>query len=286
VRCAEARRAHAARVGSAQRVLEGGAAVGLAVGSRPRSALIGVLALAVLGGLGALSRAQTRVWHDSITLWSRVVELDPSSYHGRWMLGVSLHRAGRFAEALEQYDEEARYNRALSLLALGRGDEAESALLEVLQDHPTHLPSLIALRDLCEASGRRELVLKLLVRSVNVDPGFVEGWLELCSLRLRSGRYEGALTAGQQALACAPDNPAAHARVGLALLYLERFGEAEQHLRRALELDPSMAPVHVNLGVSLERQGRLEEARASWAEALALDPSNGDARRRLEASAP
>lgn len=270
-------------------ILAGGAAVQFARRSTSRAVVTSAVAFAALAGLARASRAQTRVWHDSITLWQRVVEVDPASYRGHWMLGVSLHRSGRFEEALVPYrealrlragseDEDARYNLALSLIALGREDEAEAALLEVLQEHPTHLPSLHALRELCQRRGTPALALKLCERAVHVDPGFAEGWIELAGQANRAGLYAQALAAGQRAIELEPQSAAAHARTGLALLYLGQFLQAEQRLRRAAELDPMELAVRVNLGVSLERQGRRGEARAEWAAVLALDPGRADAR--------
>ncbi|MBN1200335.1 MAG: tetratricopeptide repeat protein [Anaerolineae bacterium] len=51
-----------------------------------------------------------------------------------------------------------------------------------------------------------------------------------------------------------------------------QFAEAEQELRKALEVDPSYALTYSNMGLVMHEQGRLEEA-ITWLEkALALDP--------------
>jgi tetratricopeptide (TPR) repeat protein len=274
-------------------VLVGGAAVGFASRARWRATWTAAVALIAVGFLAAASRAQTRVWHDSIALWQRVIDVDPQSYTGHWMLGVALHRSERFEEALAPYreamklraggaDEDARYNLALSLVALGREDEAEAALLEVLQEHPTHLPSLQSLRELCQRRGKPELALKLCERAVHVDPGFTAGWVELAGQANRAGLYAQALAAARRAIELEPDNAAAQARAGLALLYLEQFPQAEERLRRAAELEPAELAVRVNLGVCLERLGRRAQARAEWAAVLALDPERADARSWME----
>jgi protein O-mannosyl-transferase len=277
-------------------VLAAGAAMTVARKSVGRSVLVGAATVAVLAALGMASRAQTRVWHDSIALWQRVLALDPASYTAHWMLGVSLHRSGRFEEALATYreaervaagtdDHEARYNLALTLIALGRESEAETELLNVLDGYPTHLPSLQAMRDLCTARGASDLALKLCQRAVHVDPAFTEGWVELAAQANRAGAYAEGLSAARRAIELDPGNAAAQARAGLALLYLERFEQAEQHLQRAVELEPSELSVRVNLGVCLERLGRREEARAQWSAVLAVDPERSDARSWMDRTA-
>jgi protein O-mannosyl-transferase len=258
----------------------------------------GAAALASLIALGTLARAQTRVWRDSVSVWSRVVEVEPDNYIGHWMLGVALHEQQRYEPAVEHFqtalalrdDADARaarnnpglrFRMALSLLALGRGQEAEAALTKVLEARPNHPPAIQLLSGLYEQQGRVEEADRLFIRAVKEDPESRSAWFELCGRLLAQERYEDALLVGRQALQKHPDDARLHARVGFSLLCLQRFEPAERELRRALELDPRLAAAQVNLGVALEKQGRLDEARQAWLAALEIDPDNPDAREHL-----
>lgn len=64
------------------------------------------------------------------------------------------------------------------------------------------------------------------------------------------------------ALAAHADEAAPHLRLAEALLALGRDGEAETHLRRALELEPSDPSVHYNLGVLALARDDLSESLA------------------------
>jgi tetratricopeptide (TPR) repeat protein len=64
--------------------------------------------------------------------------------------------------------------------------------------------------------------------------------------------------------------------IGSANLALGRLGQAEQMLRRALELDPTFVPALNNLGVVLMERGKLGEARAVFQQAFALDSGQSD----------
>ena len=56
-------------------------------------------------------------------------------------------------------------------------------------------------------------------------------------------------------------------------MYLQdRFAEAEQSYRRALELKPDYVEACNNLGRSIRRQGRLDEARECFEAAMTIDP--------------
>ncbi len=82
-------------------------------------------------------------------------------------------------------------------------------------------------------------------------------------------------------LAKRPANVRAHHNLGLAELAAGRLPEAEQHLRRAVELDPAAPEPHYNLGVVLARAGRRQEALAAYREVLRLEPAHGASRRNL-----
>jgi tetratricopeptide (TPR) repeat protein len=61
---------------------------------------------------------------------------------------------------------------------------------------------------------------------------------------------------------------------GTGLLYLQvtNLSEAEEHLRRAIELRPAFAPARLNLGVVLLQAGDREAGRKAFLEALRIEP--------------
>ena len=87
--------------------------VGFAVGGAWRHARVAVapslIALAGLAiALGVLTKQQTRWWHDSITLWTRVAELDPRNDIATYNLAIALSDAGRDDEAIGRYEQTLR----------------------------------------------------------------------------------------------------------------------------------------------------------------------------------
>ena len=72
----------------------------------------------------------------------------------------------------------------------------------------------------------------------------------------------------------------ARAFAGDLLLHMERYEEAESHLRQALALDPDSPPALLAIGVLRLRQNRVEEARRHLARAVEADPDNHLARYR------
>ncbi len=64
--------------------------------------------------------------------------------------------------------------------------------------------------------------------------------------------------------------------IGSANLALGRLGQAEQMLRRALDIDNAFVPALNNLGVVLMERGKLGEARVVFQQAFAADSGQSD----------
>lgn len=88
---------------------------------------------------------------------------------------------------------------------------------------------------------------------------------------MAAGEYELALRAYFRSMATEGTSVDALSAVGSANLRLGRLGQAEQILRRALELDGTFVPAHNNLGVALSEQGKWAEASLHFRNAFAFD---------------
>jgi Flp pilus assembly protein TadD len=94
---------------------------------------------------------------------------------------------------------------------------------------------------------------------------------------MEAGEYELALrsylrAAGEQGI-----NADVLSAIGSANLQLGRLGQAEQILRRALEIEPTFVPAMNNLGVALMGRDKVGEARVVFQQAYALDSGETDA---------
>lgn len=94
---------------------------------------------------------------------------------------------------------------------------------------------------------------------------------------MAAGEHDLALRAYLRAAAEEGVNVDVLSAIGSANLSLGRLGQAEQILRRALELDPDFVPALNNLGVVLMERGETGEARRVFQRAFALDSGNSDA---------
>lgn len=93
---------------------------------------------------------------------------------------------------------------------------------------------------------------------------------------MQAGEHDLALKAYLRAAGEQGINADVLSALGSANLQLGRLGQAEQLLRRALELDPTFVPALNNLGVVLMNRGKPGEARLVFQQAYGLDSGRSD----------
>lgn len=111
--------------------------------------------------------------------------------------------------------------------------------------------------------------------------GFGQGvdGLEVGHRLMAAGEHEMALRAYYRAAAENGMSVDVLSAIGSANLALGRLGQAEQVLRRAVDLDPTFVPAQNNLGVTLVERGKLAEARVVFQQAFQLDSGQTDSLR-------
>ena len=160
----------------------------------------------------------------------------PSGKLDDWMRqGLSLHQAGRLAEA------ETLYRRVL--------DKQPS--------HPAanHLLGLVKLQQ-----GDAESAVALISRAVHVRGGDPQYHCNLGVALNAAGQPRRAIASFDRALALQPAFAEAHSNRGMALKNLGRPAEAADAYRQAIALKPGEAGFHLNLGNALADLGDLHAA--------------------------
>ncbi|HEY6357127.1 MAG TPA: tetratricopeptide repeat protein, partial [Vicinamibacterales bacterium] len=89
----------------------------------------------------------------------------------------------------------------------------------------------------------------------------------------------------RRAVQMAPDLSSAHELLGMTLVDLNRWDEADRELAAAVRLDPHAARAFAYLAACEAQLGRVAEAKADAQTALQLDPSSAIARQVLAAVA-
>jgi tetratricopeptide (TPR) repeat protein len=95
--------------------------------------------------------------------------------------------------------------------------------------------------------------------AIAAEPGLVAAHVNLAGVLWRLADFDGTLAHARQSVALAPEHAYAQRILGTALLQRNALGEAERHLRRALELLPGFPLAQLDLALTLLLAGRLDE---------------------------
>src|SRR2546425_1211601 len=211
------------------------AGAGLLYCSQARIPLISGLVACVLLGLGVLTWNPIQVWHDSEKLWTHALAIDPKTSLARNNLGAALAQRGKFAEAIDHFQEALRirpnFANAYNNWGLALAQQGK----------------------LAEAIDRFEQALR-------IKPNFALAHNNWGLALTQQGKLAEASDPFQQALPIQPDYAQAHNNWGLALTQQGKLAEAIDHYQQALHIQPDFANAYNNLRVALDQQGQPGEA--------------------------
>lgn len=110
-----------------------------------------------------------------------------------------------------------------------------------------------------EQAGDIDAAAALYRQAIAADSALMEAHVDLAGVLWRLADFDGALAHATEAVRLAPSHPYAQRILGTALLNLNRVTEAQQALRRALELQPGFALAELDLAFAQLLAGELEE---------------------------
>jgi len=233
-----------------------------------------------------------------------------------WLFDLGLGRYGSAYDRLKllgerQFEESKRpdkvpdailWFRGLAAAHSGRFDGAiadfqkllDRALKQEQRDSIIHIPLRVneyrfMLAALHHVAGHADRAIPLYQEALEHDLGLVMAHAYLAGIYDAAGQPAEALAERQRAAEAGVDDPAALFDFALTLFNQQRVAEAEDPLRRALELNPRYAPSHYLLGRVADDRGKAAEAREHYARFLALAPQRladliADAKARLAAA--
>lgn len=256
----------------------------------------------VFSDLAAAERALGML-EAAIAHYQRALDLDPKLAFVHNNLGSALVDKGRHRDAIDCFHRalvlQPRYPAALNnlakvLLVENRLQEAQRSLERLFNMTRDFAPAFETLAELCERQGDVQTALSHYISLAGHylnggDPakalwamdacrrlGHKSAGLEAnrCVAYLQLERYQEARDAGRAALQLDPNHANAHVNLGAAYAALEDYPNAIALQRRATELAPRLTEAFISLGNTLLDARDAQGALAAHNKALELDPNN------------
>jgi protein O-mannosyl-transferase len=194
---------------------------------KPATGAVGLAAVVAAMSIATVER--NRVWASSETLWRDAEQKSPGLARPHLNLGVALHAAGRYDEALAEYEHALSVNPRLAVAY------SNMSSIRVQQ-------------------GELAAAENLLNKAIELSPGRVGPYISLAGVRLKRGAPEEALRVLDQAPG-AGDSAAVHLSRGEALMALSRYNEARTEYGRALALSAGSAELERHVASRIREIG-------------------------------
>src|SRR4051812_5908354 len=230
-----------------------------------------VAVLVLLAAEAATARRVLMPWSDSISLWSRVVALDPRHDVGLYNLGAALSEAGRDEEA------SARYREVLAL----QPDHADA------RANLNRLDAVRLEREGNESAAKGDLVAasERYRQAVALDPRRAHSQAGLGMALATLGRVAEALPSLREAVRLGTDDAAVPNALGVLLLQSGHTREARTVFETAMATHPDDVGLAHNLARLLATTGATDQKDAALALRLAnavVDATGGRDPRAME----
>ena len=213
---------------------------------------------------------QRKLWAEALTRWQTALRHAPANPEAMAGVAEALHGLGRGEEAAQflaqlatrpSADLAPRIEQAQACEARGDTRGAYDHWLAVIEAFPGSAEGLAGAGTAAIRLGRLHEADGLLARGLTMHPAHATLAVEHARVAQLRADWPEALRRYHHVLARFPGRAEGFAGGGLALSMLGRGGEADELLRRGMELFPLSAPVAVEYA-------RVAQAQTNWPEAL------------------
>ncbi len=182
-----------------------------------------------------------------------------------------------YAKHIEASVREPRLMQAAAALVANDLPVAEHVLRAFLKENPTDVTAIRMLAELASRLGRNADAEKLLVRCLELAPGFEAARHNYAVVLSRSNRNEEALAEIEILLAADPRNPAYRALEAATMARIGEYDRTIEAYEAMLKVRPDQAKAWMSYGHALKTVGRTEDGIAAYRKSIALKPNLGEA---------
>jgi tetratricopeptide (TPR) repeat protein len=239
------------------------------------------LALIVAVPLSYATVRQIDIWHDSISLWNRVLDKEPEVHIAYVNRGIAYMKLGQLDKALGDFnkvisfrpDAKAFYHRALVFTKLNLLPQAISDYSLAVGVNPSYYDAYNNRGVIFQGQGRYDEALADYNAAIALRPSNFQAYVNRGLVLERVGQIDSALADFDRAVALNPRNPEGYYNRGLLLF--DRYGQPDRALAdfgQAIKLNPGDPDAYYHRGRVLTAMVQYANAIADFDRAIALDP--------------
>ncbi|MGH9350904.1 MAG: tetratricopeptide repeat protein [Terriglobia bacterium] len=197
--------------------------------------------------------------------------------------GACLVRMDRFAEAIPVFrqildlragDWKSQYNLGLVQLRAHQYQDSIQTLLPLTQSASANAAALNLIAAAYEANGQTPQAVAALRKGMALAPRDAGNYLDLATICLDHGSFGVGVDILKAGLRALPDSGPLYLELGVLLVQMGRFEEADADFRKAAALRPAQNTSTVALGISLLQEDKPGESLQLVRRRLAKAPND------------
>jgi len=231
--------------------------------------------------LAVATRQQTRVWHDSLTLWNQVVAIEPTNSQAHNNRAATRLDSGDVDGALADADEALRLDPQYIRAYLTRGNariakgDTAGALADFdhfIAANPRYANAYLVRGNLRQARRDPRGAIADFTEALRLNSQLTEAYLDRGNAYQSVGDLATAIADYGRFIALNPTNANAYLTRGNARKTAGDLPGAVGDYTAALKLNPQFAAAYNNRGTALREQGNLTAALADYDRAVRVNP--------------
>jgi len=254
--------------------------------SRSRRRAAAVLAVVVVGLLGAACFAQVGSWRNSTALYTHALDVSEGNYLAHTGLGAVLSSSNRpedIALACEHFQKAidinpdyllASFNLARVLVGQKRFAEALVIYSRIIDQHPDRPEAYLDLGNVLAETGDHEAAVASFRTAIDRGVTLAQGHYHLALSLLALDHRDEAIAELHQATRLKPEWISPWYKLATLEHDAGDLPSAAAAYRRVIALDDSDLPAHYRLGQALFALRDLEGAKAEFKRTIQLDPTH------------
>ncbi|MGC1869731.1 MAG: tetratricopeptide repeat protein [Acidobacteriaceae bacterium] len=221
---------------------------------------------------------------DALQAFTQAEKEDPNDMESVQLLGLTLYRLGRPAEAIPYLkrvrewmpnaDADANHVLGLCYLNSQQYDEARKTFAEQYDVPPDSGAAYLLLGNMLMQANLPELARNAAMQALKITPRLPLAHFMIGEVDLFKSDVNGALQEFEQERAINPAYPATYGRLGDVYIHLGKYQEAQEALTKALSLDTSSTGPFILMGKALLLRGDAQTASMYLRHAEKMDPNN------------
>jgi tetratricopeptide (TPR) repeat protein len=252
------------------------------IGTTQTNILLVVLILSLSTAESIATRKYLGYWQNTLTLFNRMVNLNPNSIYLLNHLGNGYFKEGDidkatkcFKKSLAIKPDTSIYNNLASIaLMKGEIDNASELLQKAIALDPRNCEAYFNIANIFLSKSDFDKAIANYEKAINLNPRYLKARANLAIAYANQGNVEKAIQMLKDTIQLDSEN--ADLKFNLAMMLREQgnLDEAIKQFNDLLNVVPNNPDIHYNFAITLIRKGIFDEAITHFYKALELNPNN------------